>query len=113
MNEYDDTRATLTIMNWSQANSVSVDLSAFATAGDYIRIRNAQNYFGDVSYAKCTGDPVAFDMRAASHSVSTPIGYTAALATTSFPTYGVFVLEKYTPIKQARSAVPFIRRRRR
>ncbi|MCZ2075796.1 MAG: hypothetical protein LC130_12450, partial [Bryobacterales bacterium] len=93
VNEYDDTRATLTIMNWSQADSVSVDLSAFAAAGDYIRIRNVQDYFGDVRIIQYTGNPVAIDMRAASHSVSTPIGYTGPLATTSFPTYGVFVLE--------------------
>lgn len=94
VNAFDDTKAKLTILNWSQADSVSVDLSDFATAGDYIRVRNVQDYFGDVRIVKYTGDPVAFDMRAASHSVSTPIGYTGPLTTTSFPTYGVFVLER-------------------
>lgn len=92
INEYDDTRATLTLLNFSQADSVSVDLSDFADAGEYVRVRNAQNYFGDIAYAK--GGTLTIDMRAASHSVSTPIGYTSALATTSFPTYGVFVLER-------------------
>jgi hypothetical protein len=111
VNAYDANRATLTIFNWGSADSVAVDLSDFAGAGEYVRVRNAQNYFGDIAYTK--GGTATFDMRAASHSVSTPIGYTAALATTSFPTYGVFVLEKYTPIQKARSAVPFIRRRRR
>lgn len=111
VNEYDDTRATLTILNFGGADSVSVDISDFADAGEYVRVRNAQNYFGDIAYTK--GGTATFDMRAASHSVSTPIGYASALATTSFPTYGVFVLEKYTPIQKARSAVPFIRRRRR
>jgi len=111
VNEYDATIATLTILNFSAADIVSVELSDFADANEYVRVRNAQNYFGDIAYTK--GGTATFDMRAASHSVSTPIGYASALATTSFPTYGVFVLEKYTPIQKARSAVPFIRRRRR
>lgn len=93
VNEYDDSRATLTIFNWGSADSVAVDLSEYAEVGDVIRVRNVQDYFGDVRIVQYTGNPVTIDMRAASHSVSTPIGYTGPLTTTSFPTYGVFVLE--------------------
>jgi hypothetical protein len=115
VNAYDSGRAHLIVTNFGSANSKSVDLSSFATVGDYIRIRNVQDYFGDVAYVKYMGDAVTLDMQATSHTLAVPTGYEAALAThiKSFPKFGVFVLEKYTPIQKARSAVPFIRRRRR
>ncbi len=93
VNAYDATRAHLLVSNFGSADSKSVDLSSFATVGDYIRIRNVQDYFGDVRILKYGGDPVSIDMRAASHSVAKPHGYDTALSTTSFPQYGVFVLE--------------------
>lgn len=113
INAYDEDRALLKVFNFGNADNKTVDLSGFASAGEWVRIRSILDYFGDVQIVQYTGDPIAIDMRAESHAIAKPLGWDTELVTSTFPTYGVFVLEKYTPIKRARSAVPFIRRRRR
>ncbi len=100
VNAYDANRAHLIITNFGSAESKSVDLSLFATPGDWLRLRNVQDYFGDTRAFQYLGDDIAIDMRADSHTLAEPTGYGSVLAThvKSFPKFGVFVLEKFTPV---------------
>ena len=94
-NEYETDRANVAVLNGSEAESVTVDLSVVTglSAGDSVSVRNVQDYFTDIQTLTLTaGETVTVDMRAASHTVASPVNH-AAPATT-FPVYGAFVIEK-------------------
>lgn len=96
-NEYKTTRGIVVVWNWTSANSVSVDISSITgiEIGDSYTLRSALDYFGDVATGIVAGDgTITIDMRAISHTVSIPEGYTEALIATTFPIFGTFVVEK-------------------
>lgn len=89
-------RAHVAVFNWDQADSAVVNLSAVVgiSAGDTVRVRNAQNYFVDYDDLTVseTGT-ITVDMRAANHSVAARVDSETVVAT-SFPKFGAFIVEK-------------------
>lgn len=86
-------RGMIVVYNWSQSDSVIVDVSAVLGAGAAYKLHNVQDYFNDVVTGNVAGDgSITIDMRAVSHSVASPVGWTAA--PTTFPTFGAFVIER-------------------
>jgi hypothetical protein len=94
-NEYDNTRANVTVYNWSLANSVTVDLSTVTglAVGDSVTVRNVQDYFNDTQSLTIDANKrISVDMRAVSHTVVAPYQWTAAA--NCFPEFGAFVVKK-------------------
>lgn len=91
---YDPRAGIVAIYNHQQLDTVSVDLSALSlTVGTQYRLMQAQDPYIDAVTFTYNGN-LSIDMRAASHSVAVPTAYNAALAGTTFPTFGCFVVEK-------------------
>jgi hypothetical protein len=93
VNEYETTKAYIAIYNWAGDNTVNVDVSSFLSIGDDYKVTNVQDYFVDIVTGTVGAtQTIDVDMRAISHTVSTPQGWTAP--PTTFPTFGCFVVEK-------------------
>lgn len=90
-NAYDASRATLTIYNADNADDVSVDVSSLGWTGQ-VRVRNAQDYFGDVQTLDITGNHVSVSMAAGNRTVAAPVEWTAPAST--YPKFGCFVVER-------------------
>lgn len=89
-------RAHAAVFNWDQADSATIGLSAIVgiSAGDTVRVRNAQDYFVDYDDLTVSeAGTITVDMRAASHSVAARVGSETVVAT-SFPKFGAFIVEK-------------------
>lgn len=85
-------RGMIVVYNWDQADSVVVDVSAVLGTGATYKLRNVQDYFEDVATGNVAGDgTISIDMRAASHSVAAPVGWTPAPIV--FPVFGCFIVE--------------------
>jgi hypothetical protein len=94
-NDYDDDRGMVVIYNWSQAESVEVDLSSLPlTVGRTYLLRQALDPLGDTAQFAYTEAALVVDMKAASHSVAIPAGHNVVLCDTTFPTFGAFVVER-------------------
>lgn len=94
-NDYDADRLMVVIWNWESLESVSVDVSAVLSAGDTYLARQVTDYFNDTETGTVALDgTITFDMRAGSHSVSTPNNYTEPLIDVTFPRFGCFVVVK-------------------
>ena len=94
-NDNDIYRANVTIYNEAVADSVVVDLSSVTgiAAGNSVTVANVQDYFTDIqTLVVSEAGTITIDMRAISHTVGTPQGWTAPA--TTFPTFGCFVVEK-------------------
>ena len=88
-NKYETKRANVTIYNWDQKPSVSVDLSKVLSAGDRFVIQDAQNFYGPSVYqGTYQGGTVNFRMT--SLPKATPIGFAAPAHTA--PQFGTFVV---------------------
>src|SRR5260370_20228444 len=75
-NQYEPGRATITVVNWVTAATLSVDLSAVLYPGAVYEIRNAQDYFaGPVLAGTFTGSPIVMPMSGL--SVAVPMGFDA------------------------------------
>ena len=91
--DYDAGRAIITIYNQAAADSVAVDVSAVLDASADYKLTQAQDYFTDIATGTVALDgTITVDMRAISHTVAAPQGWTAPA--TTFPTFGCFVVEK-------------------
>jgi len=85
-------RGMIVVYNWSRSDSIQVDVSAVLGAGATYKLRNVQDYFEDVATGNVAGDgTISIDMRAASHSVAAPVGWTPAPIV--FPVFGCFIVE--------------------
>lgn len=93
-NAYDATRAHIIVRNRAAADTVTADVSAVLSPGAAYRLRNSQDYYGDVQTGTVAGNgTISIDVQAANRSVAVPTGYPEALAATTFPAWGAFVLE--------------------
>jgi len=97
-NQYDDNRANITLYNWQNLSTVTVDTSVLGAsgwvAGDAFELRSAQDYFNDVVSGTYNGSSITINMSAAAHSVALPLGSNTALGANTFPRFGAFVLIK-------------------
>ncbi len=95
-NIYDTNRAHVAEYNWTLSNFVAIDVSTLGWgAGSTTLVRNAQNYYIDVTTNIVTStNTLVVDMQAASHSVAIPYGDTVPTAPLTFPDFGAFVLQK-------------------
>jgi hypothetical protein len=93
-NEYKAGRGMIVVWNWTEAASVSVDVSSVLEVGDNYRLRSAVDYFGDIATGTVAVDgTITIDMRAISHSVALPRDWETALMDNPFPTFGCFILD--------------------
>jgi len=91
-NAYDANRAHVCIYNWSKASALAVNVASLGwLPGTVVNIRNAQNYYSDVSSATVQADgTIALNMFG--HSTSIPYGAAATPVPSTFPEFGAFVL---------------------
>jgi len=91
-NQYNSSRATITIYNEAETDIVSVDVSSVFQAGQRVQMSNTQDYYNDVKLYMVGADGhISVDMRAASHSVYKPALWTETAKT--FPRFGCFIAE--------------------
>lgn len=100
-NEYESTRALLTIFNWDADDYVTVDVSDVYAPGSIIQAWSIQAGLNssavkqDTTLLVVDGDGnITIDMRAASHSVLTPVGPDAWETTKTFPEFACFQLDQ-------------------
>lgn len=91
------TCATVTIYNYTDANTCVVDLTSVTglAAGDVVQVRNAQDRWGDVQDLTLS-DPaktITVNMQAINRTVATPVEWTAPA--TTFPRFGCFIINKH------------------
>lgn len=94
-NDYDTTRANLTIYNWSGANTVEVDLTSVTglAASDQVTVANVQDLFVDIQTLTLDANKkVIVNMQAVNRTVAAPSQWTAPIST--FPTFGCFLVKK-------------------
>ncbi|MEP6994319.1 MAG: S-layer homology domain-containing protein [Acidobacteriota bacterium] len=88
-NQFESGRANITIYNWGNLPSVSVDLSGTLSVGDGYEIRNTQDFYGaPVVTGTYSGGSVSIPMTGL--SVAAPVGWSAPPPTG--PEFGAFVL---------------------
>lgn len=97
--DYSTERAYLTVYNWDNLNSVSVDVSSVFVPGDTLYLWSVQAGVNEagvrqdrVAYTVAGDGTIAVDMRASEHPVAAP--YQWAAPPTTFPTFGAFVVER-------------------
>lgn len=92
-NTYDGGRAIVVVRNWASASTVSVDFSSLnLSLGATYKLRNAANYYGDTPHSFVySGAAVSVPMTG--WTVAAPTAAAAALYSSTFPTFGVFLLE--------------------
>lgn len=92
-NEYDAGRANLAVYNWSEAETVVVDVSAVYQPDEVVRVHNAQDYYNDYEDV-AVGQDGKITIPMTGHSVAVPTGDTEPPDGTHFPVFGAFLLEK-------------------
>jgi len=91
-NRYEAGRANVIVYNWSNAGSVSADMSGVMRAGDTYEIRNAQNFYGSpVATGTYGGGSVSIPMSGI--TAVRPLGRTSNALSTGTQ-FGVFVVLK-------------------
>jgi hypothetical protein len=103
-NQYDPLKAIVTVFNWDRLTSVAVDLSAVLSPGDTYELRNAEDYFGDVTSGKYAGGNLSIPMT--DHSLALPLGSTTAVGPTGFPEFGVFFVTRVTEDRRSSDRGP-------
>lgn len=92
--QYNKSRYTVVIYNWSLASTVSVTASRLGLkSGNTYTVRTAQNYLNDITTSTYSGGG-SITLPMTGHTVATPSGFATPLASTTFPEFGVFVIEK-------------------
>lgn len=91
-NTYDSGKCNLAVYNWSEAETVVVDVSAVYQPDEIVRVRNAQDYYNDYEDV-AVGQDGKITIPMTGHSVAIPYMDTTALDGSSFPTFGAFMLE--------------------
>jgi hypothetical protein len=94
-NDYDNTRAHVAIYNWSEANTVVVDLTSVAglSVGDQVTVANVQDLFVDIQTLTLNADKqVTVNMQEANRTVAAPTLWDAPVS--CFPTFGAFLVKK-------------------
>lgn len=90
-NEYDPSRANVTVYNWDKQKTVNVDVSALGIRkGDRYELRNIQNYYVEKLTGIYNGAGIQVPMTG--WSVARPIGMENPVVPTTFPEFGVFQL---------------------
>jgi len=90
---YDPRRYTVVIHNWDRAAVVSVNVSGLRwPVGRRYTLRNVADYYGDVLHGVYEG-AAAIEVPMTGHTIAKPFGYPEALAASTFPDIGVFVLQ--------------------
>lgn len=91
---YSDWRVGIVaIWNWEGLDTVTVDLSSLGlTVGNTYRWRQGQDTESDTDIFIYDDNPVIFDMQ--NHSIATPTAHNAPLVGSTFPAFGIFVIEK-------------------
>ena len=118
-NAYEAGRANVTVYNWANQSSVSVDLTGILAPGTGFEIRNAHDFFGaPVVTGTYSGGSVSIPMTGL--SVAAPVGWGAP--NTTSPEFGAFVVlpghgrtqphTEPTPRPTPRPPAPRRRRRR-
>lgn len=84
------------VYNEALSDNISVDISSILSVGDNYILRNVQDYFNDTLIGTVgLGGTISIDMRATSHTVSSPLGTNApSTPPKMFPEFGCFVIEK-------------------
>lgn len=94
-NLYDTNKANIAVYNWSLGNTVAVNISLLGfTTLDSIRVRNAQDYFVDVTTNSVPGNILTLPMQASAHTVALPNGAVSVTGPKSFPQFGAFMIER-------------------
>ncbi|HEY1252033.1 MAG TPA: S-layer homology domain-containing protein [Thermoanaerobaculia bacterium] len=93
-NAYEAGRANITVFNWPNQSSVSVDLTGVLAPGTGYEVRNAQDFFGaPVASGTYSGGSISLPMTGL--SVAAPVGWAAPAPTG--PEFNVFVLLPASP----------------
>ena len=97
-NKYDNNRANLTIYNWQNQSTITIDTSALNAkgwvSGDNVEVHNVQDYYKDVVTGVYNGNSIIVNMAKSAHTVALPLGWNTALGPNTFPAFGAFVLIK-------------------
>lgn len=94
-NEHRNTRANVTVYNWSESNAVEADLTTVTglNVGDSVTVANVQNYFVDIQTLMLDANKkIVIDMQVENRTVAEPYQWDAPIST--FPLFGAFVIEK-------------------
>ena len=96
-NPYNPRRRLIVIYNWDRMSTVALDVSGFLwRRGDRYTLRNVADYYGDVAHGTYDGGgSIAVAMTG--RTISIPYGYSSPLAASTFPEFGVFVLDRDDP----------------
>lgn len=90
-NRFEAGRGNVAIFNPTGLPTVAVDLTALnLRSGDKIEVRNAQDYFADVTTITFNGSPV--DLRMTGRPVAMPVGWKKPPS--AFPKFGAFVVQR-------------------
>jgi len=90
-NAYEAKRANIIVYNWSNADTVNVDVSSVLNVGDPYEVRNAQDYFAPpVLAGTYTGGPLVLPMT--DLTVAVPTGWSSSATPTTGRQFNVFVL---------------------
>lgn len=94
-NIYDTNRAHLLVYNWANSNNVMASISTLGWGVNAsVRVRNAQDYWVDITTNTVPGNNITVPMQASAHTVALPYGSTTASGSPSFPKFGAFILER-------------------
>ncbi|HUI06318.1 MAG TPA: immunoglobulin domain-containing protein [Verrucomicrobiae bacterium] len=90
-NAYEPKRANIIVYNWSNADTVSADVSGVLSVGDPYEVRNAQDYFAPpVLTGTYAGTPLVLPMT--NLTVAVPTGWSSSATPTTGRQFNVFVL---------------------
>jgi hypothetical protein len=105
-NIYDAHRANVIIYNWNQASNITIPhqqlLETGIQAGDSYQLRNAEDYFHDITTGIYSGNGITVSMLNRTAVTIPGIRFTAF---PTFPKFGVFVLS-YTPSSNTLTFTP-------
>lgn len=93
-NDYNTKRANVTIYNWEELKTVTVDLTSVIglSAGDQVKVHNVQDYFKDIQTLTLDADKkITVNMQVENRTVAAPYQWDAPVST--FPTFGAFVVD--------------------
>jgi hypothetical protein len=104
-NQYEPGRANITVMNWGNSSSVSVDLSSVLSSGSSYQVRNAQNFYGSpVRSGVYSGGAISLPTTA---SAAAPVGFATPPATGPlFSAYVVLTVSGSAPPPPTATPVP-------
>ena len=94
-NMFDSNKANAFVYNWSLANSVALNVASCGWGpSDSIRVRNAQDYWNDVTTNVLIANILTLNMQTNAHTVAQPYGTVTNFGVMTFPQFGAFMLEK-------------------